>query len=476
MQTQTFGDGTAPLRDELFQIVENVHGHIFKFMRNQEDEFTLIFSEGKLAKEFGLTTEKLKGKSLQEIFFTCKEEEIVPLYQKAFQGQVVNYESRLGERTFTTTLSPIIVDGIVTEVVGSSTEITERKQMEQQLLDAEELYRSLVEDTLVGVYIGYVEHPGFVYVNPRLAEIFGYSQDELVKMTASDLVIPEERDIIRDHQQRRLQGDRTSIRYQFHGLCKNKSVIDVEVLQKTSNYKGKPAVIGILQDVTERKRGEEMLRKSELLSAVGQMAAGVAHEIRNPLTSLKGFVQLLQSQSNGKKEYFQIMLSELNRIEFIISEFLVLAKPQVVVHREREIKPLLEHIVMLADTHAIMHNVQIVTEYESNLPSIICEENQLKQVFLNLLKNAIESMPDGGEVTVRAKREEDMLLISFEDQGCGIPEGKLSKLGEPFFTTKVTGTGLGLMVSYKIISHYGGTITVQSKEGQGTKFEVRLPV
>jgi len=205
------------------------------------------------------------------------------------------------------------------------------------------------------------------------------------------------------------------------------------------------------------------------------MAAGVAHEIRNPLTSLKGFVQLLQTHG-GKQEYFSIMLSELNRIEFIISEFLVLAKPQAVVHRLCEIKPLLDHIITLAKTHAIMKNVQIITQYEPNLPCINAEENQIKQVFLNLLKNAIEAMPNGGEVRVSVRREEQTIVISFQDQGCGIPEDRIAKLGEPFYTTKETGTGLGLMVSFKIISHHGGNINVDSKVGVGTTFEVRLPV
>lgn len=477
MQTREAGSGAnSPLRDELFQTVEHVHNHIFKTRRDDNGEFTVTLSEGKLAREFGLTTACLKNRKIQEILLTCKEEEILPLYEKAFQGHVVEYESVLGGRTFATTLSPIRTNGNVQEVVGSTTEITERKQMERQLLEAEELYRSLVEDTLVGVYISYVENPGFVYVNPRLAEIFGYDRNEMIKMTAADLMVPEERDVLIDNQERRLQGDTSSIHYQLRGLCKDGSTIDVEVLQKTSMYKGKPAVVGIVQDVTERKRAEEMIRKSELLSVVGQMAAGVAHEIRNPLTSLKGFLQLLQTHAGEKQEYYRIMLSELNRIEFIISEFLVLAKPQVVVHQERDIQSMLEHIILLAQTHAIIHNVEIITHYESNLPAIKCEENQLKQVFLNLLKNAIESMPNGGEVRVSVSREDEMLLVAFADQGCGISEDRLARLGEPFFTTKEAGTGLGLMVSFKIIAQHGGTITVDSQEGVGTTFEVRLPV
>lgn len=465
---------SASFKDELLGTVENVHNQIFKYRRNENGEFTVTLSEGKLAQEFGLTTKYLQGKKIGEILLSCKEESILALFEKAYNGHVVEYESSYGDRTFTTTLSPIIADGVVQEVVGSSTEITDRKQIEQQLLEAQELYRSLVEDTLVGVYIAYVEEPGFVYVNPRLSDLFGYPLDELENMTAADLVVPEDRETVLRHQARRMQGDRGSTHYQFRGLCKNGNRIDVEVLQKTTTYKGKAAVIGILQDVTERKQAEEMIRKSELLSVVGQMAAGVAHEIRNPLTSLKGFVQLFQ-RNEGRPEYYAIMLSELNRIEFIISEFLVLANPHAVVFRPCAITSLLDHIIVLAKTHAIMRNVQIVTDYEAGLPLIHCEENQIKQVFLNLLKNAIEAMPNGGKVTVSVRREAEMVLITFRDEGLGIPEERLAKLGEPFYTTKDTGTGLGLMVSFKIISHHGGTITVQSKEGEGTVFEVRLP-
>jgi PAS domain S-box-containing protein len=475
LQTRTAGVSEVPFTDELLRTVENVHNHIFKYSRNKDGQFVVTLSEGKIAQEFGLTTKNLRGKGFEEVLLTCDAANLLHHFEKAYKGHVMDYESTIGARTFTTTLSPVIVNGTVREVVGSTTEITERKQIEEQLMETQELYRSLVEDTLIGVYIAYVDEPGFVYVNPSLADMFGYSQEEMVNRTAVEMVVPEDRAVVRRNQERRLEGDRSNIRYQFRGMCRNGNTIDVEVLQKTSTYKGKPAVIGFLQDVTERKQAEEMIRKTELLSVVGQMAAGVAHEIRNPLTSLKGFVQLLKTQG-GKQEYLSIMLSELNRIEFIISEFLVLAKPQVVVHRQCEIKPLLEHIITLAKTHAIMQNVQIVTHYAKDLPVINCEENQVKQVFLNLLKNAIESMPNGGKVAVSVQRDEEDLVISFKDEGCGIPEDRIAKLGEPFYTTKSTGTGLGLMVSFKIISHHGGKILVKSKVDEGTTFEVRLPV
>ncbi|MED2006796.1 PAS domain S-box protein [Brevibacillus borstelensis] len=460
-------------RDELRRTIQNVHNLIFKYKRGEDGSFIFTLSEGKLARDFGLTTESIGQKKLQEILLTCNEEKILPLYERAYAGQIVEYEASIGDRIFTTTLAPITDSGDVVEVVGSLTEITERKQMERELKETEELYRSLVEDTLVGVYIAYVNEPGFVYVNPHMADMFGYTQEELMKLGMDEVILPVE---TADEKTNSHENTSHSMRYPFRGLRKDGSTVELEVLQKTTVYKGLPAVIGILLDVTERKQAEEMLRKSEMLSIIGQLAAGVAHEIRNPLTSLEGFLHLLQSRYEDKPKYYDIMLSELNRIEHIVSEFLVLAKPHNVVFNLHDIRPMLEQIILLAETHAIMHDVQIVTKYDADLPPVRCEENQLKQVFLNLLKNAIEAMPDGGEVHVEVEREDNVVVVRFRDHGCGIPEDRLPKLGEPFFTTKEKGTGLGLMVSYKIINSLGGKITVKSKEREGSTFEVRLPV
>lgn len=360
-------------------------------------------------------------------------------------------------------------------LLGESGDV-QRVIMQARLKEEAMLYRSMVEDSLVGAYIAYVEKKGFVYVNPRLAEIFGYTQEEMIQMPGTDWVIPEERQIVREHQNRRLRGDTSSIRHEFHGLRKDGTVINVEVIQKTTTYKGKPAVVGMLVDVTQRKQTEELIRKSEMLSIVGQLAAGVAHEIRNPLTSLLGFTQLLRSHFSESREYFDIMFSELKRIEYIISEFLVLAKPHTTVFQKKNVVAMLEQMIVIAETNAVINNVQIVTLIEPDLPMINCEENQLKQVFLNLLKNAIEAMPHGGTITVEVKTAGENLLIRFQDQGCGIPEKELARLGEPFYTTKEKGTGLGLMVSFKIIENHGGSVLVTSELDVGTTFEIVLPI
>jgi PAS domain S-box-containing protein len=234
--------------------------------------------------------------------------------------------------------------------------------------------------------------------------------------------------------------------------------------------------IGTIQDITERKNTEERLQNSEKLSVVGQLAAGVAHEIRNPLTSLRGFIQLLQAGMQGK-EYYTIMLDELDRIEFIVSEFLNLAKPQAVTYEKNHPIELLNDVIILLKTETNLNNIAIVESFQDNIPCIYCEKNQIKQVLINIFKNAIESMHNGGKITVSTRLSSfNDLVICIKDQGVGIPTSRLEKLGEPFYSTKEKGTGLGLMICQKIIESHGGKITYESIENKGTTVTINLPI
>ncbi len=253
--------------------------------------------------------------------------------------------------------------------------------------------------------------------------------------------------------------------------------IFVEVSTRLIIFEGKESILSIFKDVTNKKEETEgLLQKSEKLALVGQLAAGIAHEIRNPLTSIKGFIQLFKAKYTSDEVHFNLILAELERINLIVSEFLVLAKPTAVEYKDKEIKILLNDVVTLINTHAIMKNVQIIVEFESEISTIVCEENQLKQVFINILKNSIEAMPNGGIIDIKVKAiEKDTISISFIDQGTGIPEDRIPKLGEPFYTTKEKGTGLGLMTSYKIIENHDGRLKISSKINEGTTVEVILP-
>jgi two-component system, sporulation sensor kinase E len=241
-----------------------------------------------------------------------------------------------------------------------------------------------------------------------------------------------------------------------------------------------PTEIGLLAKrfnymIDSIQQSEELLRKSEKLAVVGELAAGVAHEIRNPLTSLKGFIQLLK-EGERNQMYFDIIEAELERLNEIVDEFLLLGKPNPAKKAYHHVSEMLQHVMKLLEGQALLHHVTVQYFIDKQLPPLYCDENQLKQVFINIIKNAIEAMPNGGILRIEAKQRLDSILICITDEGCGIPKERMATLGEPFYSTKEKGTGLGLMVSFKIVEAHGGKMKIHSEEGKGTTVCLLFPI
>ncbi|WP_440604264.1 ATP-binding protein [Bacillus sp. GB_SG_008] len=220
----------------------------------------------------------------------------------------------------------------------------------------------------------------------------------------------------------------------------------------------------------------EEAQQAEKLAVVGKMAATIAHEIRNPLTALKGFTQLQREKHPEDAAYYNIMVQEIERMNTIVSELMVLGKPKKREYKLHNIKDILSYVIYIVEQPTLQYGITISTMIDKALPSIQCDEKQMKQVFLNLIKNAIESMPNGGNIIVEANVVHDnQIVVSVTDEGCGIDQEKIDQIGEAFYTTKENGTGLGLMVTYKIIEEHQGEIVFESKLGIGTKVKVMLP-
>jgi PAS domain S-box-containing protein len=360
------------------------------------------------------------------------------------------------------------------------TQIRQQEQLQQrrEVNHVQQRYNSLLANNSAAVCL--LDLRGcFVDVNASLEKLSGYRSDELVRMPSFlDLVPTEDRELM-SREFARVTSSLTLSRQ-----TSQVTVMDKQGRRLRLGIKAVPVyeagkvteVFIVARDLTEAMRREEILKKSDKLSLVGELAAGVAHEIRNPLTALKGFVQLLGTDSNNQEKYLSIMKSELDRIEFIIKEFLMLAKPQLDNFTVKDIRLLLEDVTMLLQIQAILCKVQIQTDVGEQPVSVWCVEQNLKQVFINILKNAIESMPDGGIIQVRVDQTaHQMVRISVADEGVGIPEDRISKLGEPFYTTKEKGTGLGMMVSHRIVAAHKGRIEVKSRVNQGTQVSVLLP-
>ncbi|MRX57074.1 PAS domain S-box protein [Bacillus idriensis] len=316
-----------------------------------------------------------------------------------------------------------------------------------------------------------------VYLNKAAVKLLGAtSKDEIIGRDLLDFIVLEYKNVLLDRINQ-VKKEKQPIHNIEHKISRfDGTTFFFEISLLNIIFGEKEALLSIGKDITERKEKTElMLQKSEKLALLGQMAAGIAHEIRNPLTAIKGFIQLKKAD-HPEDEYYTIMLNELDRINAIVSEFLVLAKPNAVVFREQNVKGLLKDVVTLINAQSILNNVQIFLEFERELPKVLCAEGQLKQVFLNVFKNAIEAMPMGGNIDVKVQlKGDDEISIQIIDQGIGISKDRISTLGEPFYTTKEKGTGLGLMTCFRIIESHNGILSFHSKENEGTTVEIILP-
>ncbi|MEH7352073.1 ATP-binding protein [Neobacillus drentensis] len=221
----------------------------------------------------------------------------------------------------------------------------------------------------------------------------------------------------------------------------------------------------------------EELRQKEKLAVIGQMAAAIGHEIRNPLSSLKGFTQLQQERNPNSNNYYPIMIQEIDRINSIVNDLMYIGKPRELKFEKTSIEEVIAYTLSITQQQAERQGITVETTMVEPLPPLNCDVKQLKQVFLNLIKNAIESMPEGGMMQVHVKAvESHKMYISIQDEGCGIADENILNLGEPFFTTKKDGTGLGLMVTNQIIKDHNGELKIESVIGKGTNVKVILPI
>ncbi|WP_449539836.1 PAS domain S-box protein [Ferdinandcohnia sp. Marseille-Q9671] len=390
----------------------------------------------------GIIEQKWKKENKKDIFVEVKE---VPLY--------VNDE---------------IYEYIVLHDISS------RKSFHDIIHRSRERYQRIVQNSIDTIAV--IFQNNWVFINDSGVKMFGAnSYTEMLGKNIYTFLHPENHQQVRDFIDI-VHAEKKEINFSKQSWYTLKGTqVYTELIGIPTTYFGESAVQVIIRDISDRIKAEELMIKSEKLSIAGQLAAGIAHEIRNPLTAIKGFLQLFNAEIKDRQNYFDIIFSELNRIELILSELLLLAKPSEVKYKNKDIRTILRDVITLLDTQANLQNIQINIDFANEDSIITCDENQIKQVFINLIKNSIDAMENGGNIFIRTVVTKDSIYTFFIDEGCGIPSTILDRVGEPFYTTKEKGTGLGLMVSYNIIENHNGKISVDSKEDEGTTFEIMLP-
>jgi two-component system, sporulation sensor kinase A len=354
------------------------------------------------------------------------------------------------------------------EIILILRDVTRRVTKEEKVKEKQKRDRLFLENSKDTM--GIITPEGiWTYINERGKKLLGTtSVDEIIGTSLCDYIQSSH-----DKKLRSWLKSRESVDFEISLFRKDHEEKKTEIQLIPTIFKNRDVFLIIIKDITEHRKTEEQLQDLEKLSLIGQMAAGIAHEIRNPLTSIKGFTQLMKE--DPEKDYAEIILNELSRIESIVGDLLVLAKPQASDLTNTDLVLLVNGVVKLLNPQAILSD--IIIEIKSDNPHLYidCEKDKIKQVLINLIQNSIEAMENGGAILMTISKEADSAAIKVIDHGIGIPEDRLSKLGEPFYSTKEKGTGLGLMICQKIIKNHGGALEFSSQVNQGTTAKILLP-
>lgn len=248
------------------------------------------------------------------------------------------------------------------------------------------------------------------------------------------------------------------------------------LIDEAGNFLG---YVILFKDLREVQALQKALARSQRLASLGSLAAGVAHEIRNPLSSIKGFATYFReryARVPEDQEISTIMIQEVDRLNRVVSQLLAFAKPVSITRQHVTVSDVVAKTLKLLERQSTSHHVQIDTEIAPGLPQIFIDPDQMSQVLLNLLLNAVESMANGGRILIRIARDPDRLILQISDNGPGIPESDLPQIFDLYFTTKPSGTGLGLAIVHNIVEAHDGDIKVESQAGKGTVVTIRLPI
>lgn len=290
-----------------------------------------------------------------------------------------------------------------------------------------------------------------------------------------------------DHETLMQNAFQISDQFQQHDIqwctCEEKRDLLVTINPLISENDGFTGTFYFLEDMTEKRSLEKQVWDNNRLATIGQIAAGSAHEIRNPLTSIKGFLQMFHTQleesgQTKEQKYIQLMLKEINRINLLVGEFLMLSKPRQINCQYVSLVQVVDEIFPILKSEAILHRIDFnVEKIQKHFPLVCVDSKLVKQVLLNLCKNAIEAMDGKGSLTMQMEhdQQEKQMVVHIVDTGPGIPENLLQQVFEPFFTTKEKGTGLGLPICKQIMKDLGGQLAISSSE-KGTTFSVYIPV
>ncbi len=358
--------------------------------------------------------------------------------------------------------------------------LTQKQQLEHQLKEIKHL-QQYAEKILATMSDGLlaIDMDGFVTaVNPAARHILDIAGDDVVKgCHVSTLIHPESRFAAFLSQSLDHQSNGIPCEIHLKKGEKNRMLL-VGASLLDSDKKTPRQMIFNLHDITQLKELETEIRQNQRLADLGTLAAGMAHEIRNPLSAIKTFVALLPQKIKkpGFLDKFQTTVQrEINRLNALIEELLELARPPKYNFKPASIVQLIEQSIDLMEADMNERGIEIKQSFSGDLPPVMADADQLEKVFINLIQNSAQAMPHGGDISIRAELKDAQVFITFKDTGPGFSQELAANIFNPFFTTKASGTGLGLAISHKVICEHKGQINAISRDGQGACFSICIP-
>ena len=346
-------------------------------------------------------------------------------------------------------------------------EVEERKRMADTLFRSQERFRKIFESSPCLMAILSQKDLTFMEVNTSWTNFIGYSCDELIHQKInSNHFIDEATETYIDLNKK---SRNKKIRYETKKGEVRSGLLSTELIDIHSE----PCLLVVLTDITDRVHLENEMYRLDRLNLIGEMAAGIAHEIRNPMTTVQGFLQLSRNKvGNLSTDFIDLMLEELKRANSIITEFLNLAKNKISLKKKQNLNAIIEALFPLIQAEALRSNKQLKLDL-ANCPDISLDEKEIRQLILNIALNGLDAMTSNGNLTIKTYKDKETVVLQIKDEGQGINQEVLSKLGTPFFTTKETGTGLGLAICYSVAKRHDAQIEIETGD-EGTTFSVRF--
>jgi len=410
---------------------------------------------------------------------------------RIFQAQIISNISDCYILSFN--ITPIFEHGSIVGSMGIARDVTEQKKMENEILELKNFNESIIQSMEAGLLT--VDLKGFITsLNTGAERILGWKTNEVLGKKIKSVLIPEEVDILlmsstkpgslpysRETQLTVKSGEKISIGF--------------TTTDRIDNQNNKVGTIVSFRDISELKQMQSEVKRMERLASLGILASGIAHEIKNPLAGIKSLSQTCKEEfeeGDSRLEYLTRIINQVNRLDELLKAIVAFARPKPPDRKSYDIKKVIHEVVNLITKKLKTNNIEYIEDIDDNLPIVVIDPQQIQQVFLNLILNAIDAVSKDGSITVSAKpvkfttpklikksdkwiKQDSFVKINITDTGKGIPQQQLESIFDPFFTTKSDGLGMGLSIVYRIIEDHHGDIDVNSKPNKGTTFTITLP-